>query len=397
MAETAGSDVRDALRDFDHHDIGVDELYALQSRIQEECPVGRSEKWGGFYVVTRYEDVRPLVAAWQDLSSDDGFLLPPVPFKIPAIGYDPPEHGFWRSLFVEVLNAAAVRRFEPRVRAHAEALVDAIAPAGAAEIKQTLAVPLPVVAIFELLGVVEPDRAGLGKQFAEAAIAAANDDAAFMAALGPFAMFCVEEISARRAEPRDDFLTRLATQPAGDALLPDEAIVGILMGFLIAGMHSTSAALTGLLLHVAGDPELRDRLLADRRLVGAAVEEGLRLESPFPYFFRTAARDLDIAGTHVPAGSKVMLSYSGANRDPRVFSAPTTFDIDRGPSPHMAFGHGIHTCVGSLLSRVMLRTALDVVLDRLPGFRLAEGAAPTRVPDGANFVSVDALPVVWNG
>ncbi|MEA2170101.1 MAG: hypothetical protein QOF76_3401 [Solirubrobacteraceae bacterium] len=173
-----------------------------------------------------------------------------------------------RELHHEVMNVVRSRAFEARVEAHAAALVGAVATLGAADLLPALAAPLPMLSIFEVLGVTDPVRAAVGAERAHSCISGLGDADEFEAGVAGFAGFCYEEISARRAEPRGDLLTRLA---AGERMT-DEAIISLLTGFLVTGLRSTAAAIASLLRRVAQDAELRDRLTANPELIGATIK-----------------------------------------------------------------------------------------------------------------------------
>jgi cytochrome P450 len=146
----------------------------------------------------------------------------------------------------------------------------------------------------------------------------------------------------------------------------------LLIGFLLAGHESTTAALTSALYHLLRRPAHAAAVLADDRLLSAAIEETLRLDTPFHHFRRVTTCPVEIAGTELPEGADVMLNYAAANRDPDVFERPDDFVVDRRPNPHLGFGFGIHTCVGAPLARMELRTAIPELLRRLPDLRLAD-------------------------
>jgi len=373
--------------DFDHHRTDVDELHARYSQLHGSCPVAHSSAHGGFYVLADPEQVRRAAGDWQTFSSAGGTRLPKAPFRIAAIEFDPPEHVFWRDLYLEVLNLATFRWFEDRIRQHVDQLLDAFVGRGRAELVGELTEPIPVITVCEIIGITDPERQLATRRIALQVYAAQGKPDALREALRQFAAFCMEEVEERRRQPRDDFLTRLGTREAGGALLTDDQIV-----FMVAGHHSTSSALASVFRHIAEDPGLRDRLLADHRLIPRAIEETVRLDTPLHGFFRQTTQKVEIGGVDIPAGAEVMLNYAAANRDPGTFEHPDRFDIDRPRNAHLAFGHGIHACVGSNLARLELRITLEQAIPRLPDLRLVEGGAHS-IWTGGNLYLLERLDV----
>ena len=164
---------------------------------------------------------------------------------------------------------------------------------------------------------------------------------------------------------RDDYLTRLATEPFRGEPLPDEQIVMMMIGFLLAGHESTTAAMSSALYHVLSRG-------LDEQLLASAIEETLRLNTPFHQFRRVTTCPVEIGGAELPAGADVMLNYAAANRDPDAFESPDEFVADRRPNPHLGFGFGVHTCVGAPLARMELRVAIPELLRRFPDLRLTQ-------------------------
>jgi cytochrome P450 len=349
--------------DYNHNQASLEEVYALYDAMHDaRCPVLHSEALGGFYVLASHPHVRTAAADWQTFSSAQGIALPKLARRAAAIEYDPPEHGFWRALYKEVLNLATYREFEERITAHTVAVIEAFAPRGHADLVLELAIVIPVTTIMEIIGVHDPARIALAREIGHAVLRNEGPQA-----LGRFAAFCQEEVEARRGAPRADFITRLAVEEVEPGrLLTDDEIGAVLVGFFTAGHHTTASVMASLLNEIARDPDLRDRLVADPSLIAKATEEAVRMHTPLHGFFRHATTDTDLAGTEIPAESPVMLNYAAANRDPTVFEAPHEFRLDRKPNPHVGFGFGIHTCVGAQLGRLEIRIAVEQLLKRLP-------------------------------
>lgn len=383
---------------FNHHESSIEEMWKLYSQLHSGCPVVHSDALGGFYMLAGYDDVKDAASRWGEFSSAGGIFLPKAPFRVAAIEFDPPEHDFWRGLYREVLRRSTYKSFAERLEQHIHNLIGEFAGRGHADLVAELTDPLPVLSICELIGIHEPERAREVRRIALDAFEATGDPAATGEAFGVFAAFCMSEVNARRAQPRDDFLTRLGTGTADGTEdgrpLEDAEIVNLLIGFLIAGHHTTSSAMSSMLLHAASDHELRQRLIDQPDLIPKMVEEAVRLDTPLHGFFRQTTRDVDVDGVPIPARSEVMLNYAAANRDPAVFDHPESLDIDRPKNPHLGFGFGIHTCVGAQLARQELQTTLRIVLAELPDLTLTDEAI-TRLWSGGNLYMIDRLPVTF--
>lgn len=384
---------------FNHHESTVEEMWKLYPQLHSGCAVAHSAALGSFYMLAGYDDVKDAASHWEDFSSAGGMMLPKAPFRVAAIEFDPPEHDFWRGLYREVLRRSTYQSFAESLEQHIHTLIGAFAGRGHADLVTELTDPLPVLSICELIGIHEPERAKEIRRIALAAFDATGDPAAVAEALGDFAAFCLNEVNHRRVHPRDDFLTRLGIGTVdgtdGGRLLEDAEIVNLLIGFLIAGHHTTSSAMSSMLLHVASDPQLRQRLADHADLVPKMIEETLRLDTPLHGFFRQTTRDVEVGGVAIPQGSEVMLNYAAANRDPAVFDHPESLDVDRSRNPHLGFGFGIHTCVGAQLARQELQTTLRIVLAELPDLSLNTEEPFTRLWSGGNLYMIDRLPVTF--
>jgi len=382
------------LGDFNHHQSSVEEMQSLYPRLHAGCPVAHSDALGGFYMLAGYDGVKKAATQWQTYSSAQGMMLPKAPFRIAAIEFDPPEHEFWRGLYREVMRRATYKSFAHHIEDHAGALLAAFADRGYADLVAEFTDPLPVMSICEIIGIDDAERALEVRRIALDVFAATRDTQAAAEALAKFGAFCIAEVDARRRRPRADFLTRLGTGKADGRLLTDGEIVNLLIGFLIAGHHTTSSVMTSMLLHLASAPVLQQRLSEDPELIPKMVEETVRLDTPLHGFFRQTTREVESDGVVIPTGSEVMLNFAAANRDPAVFEKPEDFNIYRRKNPHLGFGFGIHTCVGAQLARLELQTALRLVVRELGGLQLADEPIKT-IWSGGNLYMLERLPVIF--
>jgi cytochrome P450 family 142 subfamily A polypeptide 1 len=201
-------------------------------------------------------------------------------------------------------------------------------------------------------------------------------------------------IPERRANPTDDLTSILVHAEVDGERFDDATLVHETLLILIGGDETTRHVITGGLYQLLDDRRRWDALLADRSLLPGAVEEMLRWVSPIKNMARTATRDVELRGRQIREGQKVLLLYPSANRDEDQFPDPFTFDIERAPNEHVAFGFGKHFCLGNSLARLELRVLFERLLDRVPGIRLVDGGEPAYRP--ANFVSgYETMKVAW--
>jgi cytochrome P450 len=378
---------------FTNHDPNntPEDSYERYAGWRDQCPVAHSDAHGGFYMLTRYSDVRAAARDWQTYGSSDGFTLPPLPIRAFVIQADPPQHTIERDLFKEVLNVDMYRRFEAHAESDTTRLIDAFVPDGQADLVSAICEPLPVLTICGMIGL-DHEEATRVRPVAIEAYEATKDVALMVEANRKLNALVKEFCDARRAAPRDDFMTRLATEPFEGEMFSDDEIGNHLQGILIAGHHTTTSAMASLLWHIFGDGQVKQRLIDEPALIRAAVEETLRLNTPLHMFGRTTRCPVTVQRTEMPEGAFVMLNWASANRDPETFEHPDQFRLDRSPNPHVAFGFGIHTCVGAQLARIELEVVARQLLDRLPDMELDGDPSGYRF-SGGNLASLSELRV----
>ncbi|MCW2854231.1 MAG: Cytochrome [Nocardioides sp.] len=312
---------------------------------------------------------------------------------------DPPSHNRYRALVARAFTARRVAVLEPGVLRVVQGLLDTFDSAETVDFVQHFAQPLPLLVISEFLGVPAEDldtfkrwsddaAAVLGGTLSEARQVEVNSS------LVELLQYFAERAAERRAAPAADFLSTLVL--ADDGGLSVEEIVAIAYVVLVAGNETTVNLLSSVMLLLLQDGELFERVNADRSLIPKVVEEALRLQSPVQGFPRLATVDTEIHGVPVPAGSQVMVMIGAANRDPAKFKDPDAVSLegDRPTVGHIAFGKGIHFCLGAALSRLEAEIALNAFLDRYPQARLADPAFLPRYEDNAILRSLIELPIV---
>ncbi|HET9169947.1 MAG TPA: cytochrome P450 [Actinospica sp.] len=381
---------------FSLYEAEVDEAYGAYDISRRHRPAWWNEAYGGHWILTRYADVRAAAKDWQTFSSAQGHDLPKQPYRESAISTDPPLHDEYRGLAREILNQTEINALEPQIVELANRLIDRFAEAGHADLVEEYTEQLPPTVICRLVGLEEE----LALEVRDVSIRLGSSWESpedFAAALADFSAFVIPQIESRRASPRADYLTRLATQPFRGALMGDDAIVKTMVGFLLAGHESTTAAMSSTLFHLLSRPDRVASLREDDRLLSSAIEESLRLNTPFHHFRRSTTCPVDIGGTTIPPDADVMLNYAAANRDPEAFPEPDEFVIDRRPNPHVAFGFGIHACVGAPLARTELRLGISELIRRLPDLALERSPEQTRWCFlGGDLAFIPSLPVAFS-
>ncbi|OIJ64115.1 cytochrome [Streptomyces mangrovisoli] len=307
---------------------------------------------------------------------------------------DPPEHTRLRALVAREFTMRRVEALRPRIERITDDLLDAMLPRGRGDLVEEFAYPLPITVICELLGVPEFDRAEFRTLSTEvvAPTSAQNATEAFTR----LAEYLSELIEDKRCSgPRDDLLSDLirTTTQDGDRLSAEE-LRGMAFLLLIAGHETTVNLITNGVHDLLSHPDQLAAVRADPRLLGPAVEETLRHEGPVENAtFRFAAEPLEIAGTKIGQGEMVMIGLAAADRDAARFPDPDRFDVHRDPRGHLAFGHGLHFCLGAPLARLEARTAIGALLHRAPDLAL-DGPPGAWLP-GMLMRGLRALPVRW--
>ena len=321
---------------------------------------------------------------------------PPIPSMI---NMDDPEHRRRRNLVNKGLTPRRVQDHEPKVRAICHELVDRVAPLGRCDFVRDIAGPLPMIVIGDLLGV-EPEDRDMLLDWSDDLIGGTSMtapqeamDRAFRA-FEQYAAYSRRVVADRRARPRDDMMSTLVHAEIDGQKLGDEDLLQEGLLILVGGDETTRHVITGGMEALLANPAERRKLRENPGLVPLAVEEMLRWVSPIKNMNRTATRDVELAGAHVRAGDKLVLLYPSANRDERVFPHADEFHVDREPNDHVAFGHGVHFCLGASLARLELRIMFEVLLERLPDLALATDE-PLRLRPSNFIVGIEEMPVVF--
>jgi cytochrome P450 len=367
---------RDWCGDFDHHDPAfVEDPEKAFAQLRDQCPITHSDRYGGFWLLTRYGDVSDVAQDWEVFTSSvvGVTVIPPTqPRDRPQIPIelDPPLHTQYRGLVNRLFTRQAIEPLRPRLEELASEFLDAVVAAGRGELIEEFAVPMSVGTLGEFMGLPRADQpkwAGWVHRMLEGSI---HDPAEQRRALAEFEAYLGELIEERKRERHQDFLSVLLDSEIDGNRLTDDEIRGFGILMLMAG-HETTASAMGVTLHLlAQHPDLRRRLAAEPELIPSAVNEFLRLASPIQLLCRNAARDVELHGRRVPEGDVVAIAFGSANRDPAVFEEPERCVLDRKPNRHLAFGTGRHLCLGAPVARMEMAVMLEQVVQRMPDFAL---------------------------
>jgi cytochrome P450 len=386
--------------------------YPVFCQLREEEPLHRSHVLGGV-VLTRYADVK---ACLNDprLSSDR--ITPFVRHRrdrehaaelqelgrmlgLWAVFTDPPKHTQLRGLMNSAFTTRAVERLRPRIETLVAELIDQVRGLGQTDLIRDFAWPLPITVIAEMLGVPREDRPALKAWSDELAAfvgsALATPDKYERAARSAATMsdYFRDLIGKRRASPRDDLLSALVAAGERYDMTGDDELVATAILLLFAGHETTTNMIGNGILSLLRHPAELDALRADPSLIAQAIEELLRYEGPTAAMVRIALEDVALPSGTIGRGDRVFLMINAANRDPRHFDEPDRVNIRRDPNRHIAFGYGLHFCVGAPLARLEAQIAIPALLRHLPELRLMTDAPPWL--DSLVFRGVRSLPLTF--
>jgi cytochrome P450 len=387
--------------------------YPYYGRLRDEAPVHPMRLPNGLeaWQVSRYDDARMVLADRRFSLSEEAlkaaglFQGSSSPFGPSLMTSDPPQHTRLRRLVSKAFTPRRVESLRPRVQEIVDRLLDAIAPLGEADLVETFAFPLPITVICELLGVPVEDRNELRAWTRTMVVIPATERGRQQMREGAQALhrYLNQLVAVRRREARadlpdgaqPDLLSALIAARDEGGQLSDEELVGTMNLLVFAGYETTASLIGNGMLVLFRHPD-QLRLLRERpELLPGAIEELLRYEGPSQRgTFRVATEDVDVGGVTIPAGSVVMTVLGSADRDPRHFADADRLDVTRDDNDHLAFGYGIHHCLGAPLARAEGLAAIGTLLSRFGDLEL--GCAPEDVPRGPTSVwtrGVAALPV----
>ncbi|SOD98331.1 cytochrome P450 [Blastococcus haudaquaticus] len=366
------------------------------ARLRRECPVPYADRFGGFWTLTRHEDV---VAAARDTDTFLSSRKATIPDSAaarparPPLEADPPEHTFYRQLLNPFFAPRRIRAIEPVMRQLAGELIESLADDGEADVVARFANPYPAGVLCAFLGLPREDWSDL-KDWAGEVLSAARvgDTAAQEEANRRIYDYVARIVADRQACPGDpgsDLVTGLLVAQAGGDGLTADGVTGVVRLMLQAGHGTTTNAVGSAFRRLAEHPGEQERLRADPASIPRYLEEVLRMWTPARLLARTASRDTVVGGRAIRAGDKVALMWASANRDEAAFPEPEGFRTDRRPNRHVAFGSGIHFCLGAPLARAELRVAVEELLARTSRVEPAGPVVMARWP----HIGPESLPL----
>jgi cytochrome P450 len=393
-------------------------LFEMYDALRKDAPVFKAPVVD-FWLVTRYDDVHRVLGDPESFSShypekfgtgltlnpgsdtQDAVLAEGFPFELTLLFRDPPEHSRHRNLVAQAFTPKRVRQLEGTMTTLVNDLIDEFDPnGGPLNFVEQFTMPLPIAVLADAFGV---DRSDLPmfKRWSDnivlrlGSVLGDEDNIRLLREYVDFQHYFAERAERRRAEPADDLLGDLVTaRTRDDEPLSIAEILSLITLVMVAGNETTTALMSTMVRIVVEQPELMQRLRADRSLVPAFIEETLRIEAPLQMFMRKATRTVELGGQTITAGDMLMVSFGSANRDGERFGCPAAFDPHReNIRDHMAFGKGPHFCPGSNLSRAEARIAFNVILDRIEHIELAPDYQPSFHPNFITRVPVE-LPLV---
>lgn len=368
--------VADWATDFDYLDCEwVENPYPIWDALRSKCPIAHTDRFMGVYLPTRYADVRAIALDTEHFSSRRPIVRdgrPPVQ-PSPPLTSDPPAHQAQRQTLLPFFTTEAIARYESRTREICRDLLERLSDRNDCDAASDYAQEIPTRVTAYILGISEEAGDLFRKWIRNFLEIGITDQEILLSTHAEVSAFFAAEIRKRRGAPREDLISHLINARIDGQPLSEDHVSDTLKLLLFAGIDTTWSAVGSCLLHLATHAEDRKRLVAEPRLISTAVEEFLRAYAPV-----TAAREVvketQINGCHFKEGEMVLLAFPAANRDPERFPDADRVVIDRIPNPHVAFGVGIHRCLGARLATMEMTVALQEWLRRIPEFTLAPGA-----------------------
>jgi hypothetical protein len=402
--------VKDWTTDYDIFNTSyIKNPFPVWDELRAKCPVSHTERWGGSWMPTRYEDLFNIARDVQHFSSRNVLVadIAPPPdgaeageegvaqynVGAPPITSDPPVHTWARKLLLPPFSVTSVATWEPETRELCSSLIDGFLANGRADGAADYAQQIPPRVIASMLGIPR-DMAGTFTEWVRGflELGLTNPELRDESAKNIFS-YLYERIQERKENlGEDDLISYLLSATVDGEPVPEPHVLGTCFLILVAGIDTTWSSIGSAIWHLAQHPEDRARLIAEPDLMPNAVEELLRAYSPVT-MARYVAEDTEYAGCPMSEGDKVLMNFPAANRDPEVFENPDEVILDREKNPHIAFGVGIHRCAGSNLARMEMRVAIEEWLKRIPDFRLEDPGNVTWA--GGQVRGPRMMPVVW--
>jgi cytochrome P450 len=365
------------------------------ARLHEEAPIYKDPV--GYWIVSRFDDVRAIALDHEHFSSspNGGEGEAARALNVPLISDDPPRHAVLRNLLAKAFTSAAMESMRPAIERMANDLVAALPSGQEIDVVRTVTTPLPIAVISGMMGVAK-ERSEDFKRWSMALMGVTE------VALSPAERFKLvtdakayfSELSAsRRVSPGTDLISAMTKVSDSKETLTDEQVVGFCILLMVAGNETTTNLLSNMLHRLAYRPEDWAALRADPGTIENAIEESLRIDPPAQMLMRRTRTAVTVGGVTIPTGELVMLYLAATNRDPSKWDEAINFELDRKRQRHLAFGHGVHTCIGAPLARIEAHAVMSALVTRFE--TLKSGSTPgNRLPPGLLW-GFNSLPVVF--
>ena len=391
--------------DFDHHSPELVETWRKRFRdLRQHCPVAHSPHYGGFYVVSTYED---MLRVWLDTDTFSsafvgdppmGTTIPPSPLELGILNMDPPDHSKYRKVFMPTFSAAAVEAMRPRIREIADATIDRFVETGRCDLIQDFAHIFLAVSTLELMGMpVNRSYPYMQVFFASAEPGHWSDMTESGSSYDPMAAmnFVLEDIRGivRRREACPGTPLYAWQQATIDgAPIPEEQLVRHIFVFLAGGTENMTATIGNIFNHLQLNPDHRRRLQQDPALLPVAIEELLRFYPGATTNMRQVRKATTLGGVDLRPGDRVMVLFASGNESNPNIERPEEFILDRNPNSHVTFGFGRHRCIGARLAQAQLEIIFQQFLTRLPDLQIDVEAIvrPPTIPQADTWVSMPA-------
>ncbi|QOI62966.1 cytochrome P450 [Arthrobacter sp. TES] len=370
--------------DFDFHGRALDNIFDDYQDMLANGPVGHSDKYGGFWYITKSEDIFNAEQDPDTFAVGPSMLLPAFGTDVPLIpiDIDPPTHADFRKILLPMFTPMNVSKLGPGMRETARQLCQEVLAAGdVVDVSAKLARPMPTIIFSRLAGYPEQDWPIFDRWIDEIIYErTAHPETAYAAGreLNDYfdRLLDEREKAGPEAEASNDLITQLLKAEVKGRKLTREELLSYCYLLFLAGLDTTAWAIRSALWYLAGNPQAQQQLREDPDLIPTAAEEFLRTLSPVQAMARTAKADTVVRGQEIKAGERVVLVFGAGNRDPEVYEEPNEIKIDREDNRHLAFGGGIHRCLGSNLGRAEMVIAMEEFLKAVPHFERANNDEP---------------------
>lgn len=370
------------LENFSYHGDNLDDIFEDYEVMVNECPVGRSKRYGGFAFFAKNDDIFEAEQDYETFSVTPTMLLPDLEMGMPMIpiDVDPPEHTAYRKVLLPLFTPMNIAKLEPGMVETASKLAGEVVEAAAAndgvvDVSTLFARPLPTIIFSRLCGYPEEDWTKFDRWVDDVLYERTEHPEIARAASAEILRYFEGIISARKAEggERNDLMDKIINARVDGRELTLDEMLSYSYLLFIAGLDTTAWGLRSSLWYLAQNPKAQQQLRENPDQIPAAVEEFLRTMSPVQAMARTCMRDTVVQGEEIKAGERVVLVFGAGNRDPEIFENPNEIQIDREDNRHLSFGGGPHRCLGSNLARKEMVIGIEEFLKQVPQFESVGG------------------------